>query len=116
MSRGLLDWRTRLLADSRDGFKKDDKMRRALGTLLGLLCGACGIYAQSDVPILSGALAFIGSKTGGAPSFQPIIGPLNPVPTFRDSFRARMAPAGPITVNSSPLSIIFKWTISLILT
>ncbi len=76
MSRGLLDWRTRLLADPRDGFKKDDKMRRALGMLLGLLCGAGGIYAQSDVPILSGALAFIGSKTGGAPSFQPIIAPV----------------------------------------
>jgi hypothetical protein len=51
-------------------------MNRVWGMLLGLLCTATGLWAQSDVPILSGAVAFQGTTTGGANSFQPILFPV----------------------------------------
>jgi hypothetical protein len=46
--------------------------------LLGLLfaTAAPGLWAQSDVPILSGAVAFLGSNTGGVPTYQPVIAPV----------------------------------------
>jgi hypothetical protein len=51
-------------------------MKRVLGVLLGLLGAATWLSAQSDVPILSGAVAFQGASNGGAKSFQPIIFPV----------------------------------------
>lgn len=46
--------------------------------LLGLLfaTAAPGLWAQSDVPILSGAVAFLGANTGGVPTYQPVIAPV----------------------------------------
>jgi hypothetical protein len=44
--------------------------------LLGLFCAAPGLWAQSDVPILSGAVAFEAANTGGVPTFQPVIAPV----------------------------------------
>jgi hypothetical protein len=58
------------------GLKKKYRMTRVCGALLGLLCAASALCAQSDVPILSGAVAFQGTTTGGASSFQPIIVPV----------------------------------------
>ncbi len=55
-------------------------MNRVWGILLGLLCTATGLSAQSDTPILSGALAFQGTSSGGANSFQPIIFPVLAAP------------------------------------
>jgi len=58
-------------------------MNRALAALFGTLCIAFGSHAQSDapnVPILSGALAFIGSTTAGATTYQPILAPVLLVP------------------------------------
>ena len=54
-------------------------MNRVLVMAVGLFCAASELCAQSgppDVPILSGALAFQGSTTAGATSFQPIIVPV----------------------------------------
>ena len=51
-------------------------MKRVLVVLLGLVCAASGLRAQSDVPILSGALAFLGSTTAGATSYQPVLAPV----------------------------------------
>ncbi len=44
--------------------------------LLGLFCTAPGLWAQSDVPILSGAVVFQGANTGGVPTYQPVIAPV----------------------------------------
>lgn len=54
-------------------------MHRFLILFFALVGMACGLYAQSDppnVPILSGALAFQGTTTGGVNSFAPIIAPV----------------------------------------
>lgn len=51
-------------------------MKRVLTAIFGLLCFASGLCAQSDVPIFSGALAFLGNSTGGAVSYQPILAPV----------------------------------------
>ena len=51
-------------------------MKRLLETLLVILCMAAGIGAQENVPILSGAVAFVGSNNRGVPYFQPIISPV----------------------------------------
>ena len=53
-------------------------MRGVLLTLTALACAGAAAVArgQSDVPILSGALAFQGATTGGATSFTPIIVPV----------------------------------------
>jgi hypothetical protein len=51
-------------------------MRRVLLVLVVLACSVCAVSAQSDVPILSGALAFQGTSSGGATSFTPIIVPV----------------------------------------
>lgn len=51
-------------------------MIRVQTLLFALLCCATGLRAQSDVPILSGALAFVGNSTGGAVSYQPILAPV----------------------------------------
>lgn len=59
-------------------------MNRVLVIVVGLLCMACSVCAQSDppasdppnAPILSGALGFLGSTTGGANAFQPILNPV----------------------------------------
>src|SRR6202051_53179 len=51
-------------------------MKRVLAALLALLAIATSVRSQSDVPILSGALAFNSSTTGGATSFQPMLAPV----------------------------------------
>jgi len=55
-------------------------MNRAFVLMLGMLCAAAGLHAQEDVPILSGALAFKGSNTGGASTFQPELVPVIAAP------------------------------------
>lgn len=55
-------------------------MNRVLILLLGFFCAAAGLYGQADVPILSGALAFQGSTTGGANTYTPIIVPVFAAP------------------------------------
>jgi hypothetical protein len=51
-------------------------MNRGFALLLGLICFLPGVHAQSDVPILSGALAFIGTTSGGATTYQPVLSPV----------------------------------------
>lgn len=51
-------------------------MNRVWVMLLGLMCTATVVWAQPDVPILSGAVAFQGARTGGANTFQPILFPV----------------------------------------
>jgi hypothetical protein len=57
-------------------------MNRVLAVLLGLFFAAPAIFAQSESnpPILSGALAFLGSTTGGATSYQPFLAPVLSAP------------------------------------
>jgi len=55
-------------------------MNRAFVLMLGMLCAAAGLYGQADVPILSGALAFKGSNTGGVSAFQPELVPVIAAP------------------------------------
>jgi hypothetical protein len=51
-------------------------MNRVLTGLLGLFLAAPALFAQSDVPIFSGALAFLGSSQGGANAYQPLLAPV----------------------------------------
>jgi hypothetical protein len=51
-------------------------IKRVLLTMAALLWMATAIRAQSDVPILSGALAFSSATTGGVTTMQPIIVPV----------------------------------------
>jgi len=53
---------------------------RRLSLFVLLLLTAPALCAQSDTPILSGALAFLGSSTGGANSYQPLLEPVLSVP------------------------------------
>lgn len=55
-------------------------MNRVLLLLLVCFCATAGLHGQSDVPMLSGALAFQGSTTGGANSYTPIIVPVIAAP------------------------------------
>jgi hypothetical protein len=54
----------------------DSSMKRVLGGLLALLAIGTSVSAQQDVPILSGALAFNTSTTGGATSLTPTLAPV----------------------------------------
>ena len=54
----------------------------ALATICYIASVAC---AQSDTPILSGAVAFLGANRGGAPTYQPVIEPVLVAP-FGDHF------------------------------
>lgn len=51
-------------------------MNRTFGALIALLTIGASVRAQSNVPILSGALAFNTSTTGGASTFQPTLAPV----------------------------------------
>ena len=52
-------------------------MKRTLKMILALsLLGAPMARSQDNVPILSGALAFLGSSNGGANSYEPILAPV----------------------------------------
>jgi len=51
-------------------------MKRVLAVLLAVFCTGPALFAQSNTPILSGGLAFLGSSTGGANAFQPFLGPV----------------------------------------
>jgi hypothetical protein len=66
----------RNLAWQEQGSRRDVSMNRALTILVFSFFAACGVQAQSDVPILSGALAFQGSSNGGAQAYQPVIAPV----------------------------------------
>lgn len=55
-------------------------MNRVLTALLGLFLTAPALFAQSDVPILSGDLAFLGNTTGGVHFYQPVLAPLVAAP------------------------------------
>jgi len=56
--------------------EEDYEMKRAGLALIGMLLAGSAACAQSDVPILSGALAFLGANNGGSPTYQPIIAPV----------------------------------------
>jgi hypothetical protein len=62
------------------GSNEDKWMKKALAMLLGLLCTACGLCAQSDVPIISGTLGFLGTSSGGATFYQPLVVPVLAAP------------------------------------
>jgi hypothetical protein len=51
-------------------------MKKLWGVLLGALWIAVGAWAQEDVPIISGAGAFVGTNNRGVPFFQPILSPV----------------------------------------
>src|ERR1700730_8752248 len=51
-------------------------MKRVLAALLALLGIGSSVWSPSDVPILSGALAFNTSTAAGATSFQPMLAPV----------------------------------------
>src|ERR1700693_1375596 len=51
-------------------------MKIGLGVLITLLGIGTSVCAQSDVPILSGALAFNSSTTAGATTFLPTLAPV----------------------------------------
>jgi hypothetical protein len=58
-------------------------MKRVLIILISLFWGGSVALAQSDppnVPIFSGDLAFLGSSTGGANSYEPLLAPVFVVP------------------------------------
>jgi hypothetical protein len=55
-------------------------MNRSFGTLLGLLLCATGLCAQSNVPVLSGAVAFVSTTNAGATFYQPILAPVLAMP------------------------------------
>jgi hypothetical protein len=55
-------------------------MNRILGTLLAILMTAVALKAQSDTPILSGAVQFLSTTNAGATTFQPILAPVLVVP------------------------------------
>jgi len=91
-------------------------MKKVLGTLIALLGIASSVCAQADVPILSGALAFNSSTTGGATTFQPILAPVLVAPIgdhwlfegraqLRGFFSNKMGQAGP-----TPGSFLRPWT------
>jgi hypothetical protein len=54
--------------------------KSALGLLAGMFLFTCGLHAQSDTPIISGSLAFLGNSTGGVNSYQPILAPVLAAP------------------------------------
>ncbi len=57
-------------------FQQDVSMNRVLAILLFSISAAYGLNAQDNVPILSGALAFLGSTNGGVSAYQPVIAPV----------------------------------------
>jgi hypothetical protein len=55
-------------------------MKFALGTTLAAFVAASSVFAQSNTPILSGGLQFLGTSNAGSTSFQPLIAPVLVVP------------------------------------
>jgi len=55
---------------------KDELMNRVLALLLALFCTGPALFAQSNTPILSGTVAFLGSTTGGANTYEPFLSPV----------------------------------------
>jgi hypothetical protein len=51
-------------------------MNRVLMLILAMVCTGPALFAQSDPPILSGDLAFLGSSTGGAKAYEPLLAPV----------------------------------------
>jgi hypothetical protein len=54
--------------------------KNALGTLLLFFCTAPALLGQSDTPILSGTVQFLGTTNAGATFYQPVIVPVLAVP------------------------------------
>jgi hypothetical protein len=55
-------------------------MQKMLGTMLATLLCSAGLCAQSNAPILSGAIQFVSTTQGGITFLQPIIAPVLVVP------------------------------------
>jgi len=71
-----------------------------------MLTGALGAHAQAEVPVISGAVGFLGTTSGGVTSFDPVIAPVIAVPigqhiliegraTFLDFFSRENGATGP---------------------
>lgn len=56
------------------------RLTSILAPLAGLLLASTNLHAQDNVPILSGALAYVNTTQGGATTFQPILAPVLVVP------------------------------------
>lgn len=54
--------------------------RNVFATLLLFLCGAPALFGQSDTPILSGGVQFLGTTNAGSTFFQPVISPVLAIP------------------------------------
>jgi hypothetical protein len=54
--------------------------KNAFGTLLVFFCTASALFGQSDTPILSGGVQFLGTTNAGSTFFQPVISPVLAVP------------------------------------
>lgn len=50
--------------------------KKLLAFAIVLCASASAAFAQADVPILSGAAAFVGSNNQGVPYFQPVLSPV----------------------------------------
>lgn len=59
---------------------RSKRLSRWRAVLLVSLCVAARAAAQSNVPIISGAAAFVGTDNQGIPFFQPILSPVLVVP------------------------------------
>jgi hypothetical protein len=55
-------------------------LKNAFGTLLLCLCCASALFGQSDTPILSGGVQFVGTSNAGSTFFQPVLSPVLAVP------------------------------------
>jgi hypothetical protein len=54
--------------------------KNVFGSFLLFLCSASALFGQSDTPILSGTVQFLGTSTAGANFYQPVIVPILAVP------------------------------------
>jgi hypothetical protein len=60
----------------KDAAWKECMMKRLLGILFAVLWMAWNAGAQENVPVLSGAAAFVGTNNQGVPFFQPVLSPV----------------------------------------
>jgi hypothetical protein len=54
--------------------------KSVFGTLLLFLCSASALFGQSDTPILSGGVQFLGTSNAGSTFFQPVLSPVLTIP------------------------------------
>lgn len=55
-------------------------LKNVFGTLVLFLCTASALFGQSDTPILSGTVQFLGTSNAGSNFYQPVIVPVLAVP------------------------------------